>query len=474
MNSVPITVSFVALGCPKNLVDSEKMLGLLLEDSIALVGPDDSADAVIINTCGFIESARQEAFEHIEMAIAAKKDGTVAKIIVAGCLAQYAGGKLQHSFPDVDAIVGLADRGNIAAIVRRVVSTDTLTSDKPPISAPDPRQRWRGPVPNDQTRLRLTEPFWSYLRISEGCNQGCAFCTIPTIRGPFRSKPLDAILAEAEELVADGTVELNLIGQETTNYGADTGQKTDLADLLRSLNEIDGLRWIRLLYAHPASLTNRHIAAMAQCDKVVPYIDLPLQHINDRILKLMNRHIDRAATEQLIAQLRDTIEHLSIRTTMLVGFPSETKAEFAELLDFVAEQRFEALGAFSYSLEENTAAGRMPEQLPDDVKADRLDKLMTRQQQIAFEHARSLVGTIMPCLLTAELDDNTIVELQLDPIGRWFSARHAGQAAEIDSECFLLTDDDTGLPQSPYHPGTITPAKITAQLDYDLIGTITS
>ncbi|MCP4711888.1 MAG: 30S ribosomal protein S12 methylthiotransferase RimO [Planctomycetes bacterium] len=456
----PVRVNFVSLGCPKNLIDSEKMLAHLVESEFALVPPDFPADVTIINTCGFIEAARQEATDAINDALQAKKDGLTAYIVVTGCLAQYHPEKLKKQHPQLDAIIGLSQRSKIAQIIQNIINkkkgSDTFLQVTP----------FKEPPRHDRIRLRLTDPGWAYLRISEGCNRGCTFCTIPQIRGPYRSKPLDEILAEATELISDGAVELNLIGQEISSYGSDLDQNLDLAQLLHYLNQLDGLRWIRLLYAHPATLTTQHIHAIAECDKVLPYLDIPLQHISDRILKLMRRHITRAQTEKLLQQLRHTIENLTLRTTMLVGFPSETDTEFDELLDFITHYRFEALGAFIFSPEENTPAFQMEDKIPQTVKQQRFDQIMLTQQQIAFDHAESLLNREIPCLINHPLEAVEVAELTLDPSQNWFLARHPGQAPEIDSECYLAAET------TDLDSGDIINAQISQRFDYDLIGSI--
>ncbi len=463
--SSPIRVQFISLGCAKNLVDSEKMMGLLAEAGCVFVSPDDPADVTIINTCGFIEEARQEALETIRQALADKSSGNISRIIVTGCLAQLWGGKLLEEIPEIDAVIGLTDRGQIAKIAQDLVQASPAKAKK--IKEKIKIKPFHTEVHQDQVRLRLTDPSWAYLRISEGCSMGCTFCTIPAIRGPFRSKPIDAILAEAAELVVDGAVELNLIGQETTGYGSDLGMESGLSELLKQLNQIDNLRWIRILYAHPATLTEKQIETMAGCEKVVPYIDIPLQHINNRILKLMHRRINRARTEELICKLRNTIAGITIRTTLMVGFPSEKEAEFTELLDFIQEYRFEALGCFAYSPEEGTAAARITNHIPQAVKEERLDTIMQAQQKIAFEHARSQIGKTMNCLITSLLEPKLVHEFSLDRNKSWYIARHGGQAPEIDSVCYLSAGKaDTNI------VGFIRPAKIMDRIDYDLVGSL--
>ncbi|MBI4579718.1 MAG: MiaB/RimO family radical SAM methylthiotransferase, partial [Planctomycetes bacterium] len=280
-------------------------------------------------------------------------------------------------------------------------------------------------VATDTARLRLTPQHYAYLRISEGCNQKCTFCTIPAIRGPMHCKPPAAILAEARELVGDGAVELNLIGQDTTSYGEDIDYDAGLAGLLRELNRLDGPRWIRLLYAYPSVFTDEMIDAIAECDKIVKYVDIPLQHISDRILKAMARRVTRRQTEALLDKLRDRIPGVTIRTTFISGFPGETDAEFQELLDFVREQRFAAVGVFPYSLEPDTPAGRMKEQLPPQVKEDRANAIMEVQQAVAFELAAGQAGRLLDVLVDR-------------PAGRGrYAGRHAGQAPEVDAVTYV-------------------------------------
>lgn len=453
----PISVSFVSLGCAKNLVDSEKMLALMALAGILPVGPDDPADVVVVNTCGFIEDARREAIENIEYALDNKQKGHFGRVVVTGCLAQYCPDKLLEDMPGIDAVVGLGKRDQIAEIIRGLIDDG---SNMPNLYMSDtPRN-----VADDRARLRITDRPWAYLRVSEGCSRGCSFCTIPAIRGPFRSKSPDIIVAEAVELVSDGAVEINLIGQETSGYGTDIGYERGLAGILEELNRLDGLRWIRIMYGHPATLADDQIKAMAKCEKVIPYIDLPLQHINDRILKLMGRRITRQKTVSLLATLRSEIANLSIRTTMLVGFPSETDAEFDELMEFVKAFRFEAMGCFAYSAELPTPAARMKGQIANEIKNSRCDRLMLAQRRIAFEKADALIGRPTDCLLIDELDDDEAESLGTANGGRWFLGRHRGQSPEVDSETYISVDGDFAG-----ESGDIVSAKITGRIDYDLL-----
>lgn len=457
---MPIRVNFVSLGCAKNLVDSERLLALLGEAGMVLVGPEDEADVTIINTCSFIAEARAEAFEAIEEALEQKAKGQTGYVVVAGCLAQHWGNKVQKRNPEIDAVVGLSARERIAEIVHAVTNASRSKKEKISSVYVEPFQQQVG---DDRSRLRLTEPGWAYLRISEGCDRGCSFCTIPRIRGPFRSKDPQAILAEAEELINDGALELNLIGQETTRYGLDIGYEGGLASLLREMNRLDGLRWLRILYAHPATMSDALITAMAESEKAVAYMDIPLQHINNRILELMNRRITREETEALLQKLRETIIGVAIRTTMLVGFPSETDEEFTELLEFIKKQRFDALGGFRYSPEPGTRAAHLPNALPERIRRERHEQLMLTQQEIAFALADQMAGNIVECLVCRELAEAEINALGLQNSQRWYLGRHAGQAPEIDSECFIEAETEIAL-------DTITAVKIASRNEYDLVG----
>ena len=444
--SAETRVAFVALGCAKNLVDSEKMLGQLAEADLALINDAAEADVVVINTCGFLAAARDEATGIIREMVALKRKGRLRRVVVAGCLVQRDGESLRRQVPGIDALVGVNNRDDVVRAVladtanaRSNRETDLFMGGYHPF------------VARDTGRLRLTPRHYAYLRISEGCDRKCTFCTIPAIRGPMHGKPPLVILDEARELVADGAAEIVVIGQDTTSYGEDLGYAPGLAGLLSELNGVDGLRWLRLMYAYPSVLTNEMLDAVARCDRVVNYIDVPLQHINDRILRAMHRRITRAQTEALLQRIRDRVPDVRIRTTMIVGFPGETEAEFSELLDFVTGFRFDALGVFPYSLEPDTPAGRMRGQLPDEVKEERVRRLMLAQQQVAFALADRDVGRRFEVVVDGTGRDGT------QP------ARHAGQAPEVDNMT-LLTGCD--LPT-----GEMVEVRCTGRRDYDLLAT---
>ena len=388
--SKQLRVALVSLGCPKNLIDSEKILALLAEGGCIVAAPMDQADVIVVNTCGFLEAARQESLQVIREALAHKRAGAAQRVVVAGCLVNRDAEQLYKLAPGIDAIVGVNNRHQILQAVtakRRVTRTDPYSSG----------------VCSDAGRFRLTPRHTAYLRICEGCDRECSFCTIPAIRGPFRSKQLEAILAEARELIAHGAVELNVIGQDTTAYGRDLGVKGSLASLLRRLDRLDGVRWIRLMYAYPRPFDDSLIEAIASTAHVVAYIDLPLQHISDPILRRMKRGITRAGIEKLLVKIRRRIGGAAIRTTFIVGFPGESDAQFAELLEFVREFQFDALGVFEFCPEPGTTAAELPRQIPDDVKAARARALMAQQQQIAFAANSASVGRLIEVLWTASI-----------------------------------------------------------------------
>jgi len=428
----PIKVAFVALGCVKNLVDSEKMLGQLAEAGGQITDNEDEADVIVINTCGFLNAARTDAHEVIAEAIEHKRKGSHRRVVVAGCLVQRDGMKLLEAFPEIDALVGVHRRDDVVQAVLK----DGREAPPSPKGLETSKRRepnlylgdYHPYVALDTARLRLTPRHYAYLRISEGCDQQCTFCTIPAIRGPMHCKPPEIVLAEARELIGDGVAELNLIGQDTTSYGQDIGYEPGLAGLLRELNKLDGVHWIRLLYAYPSVFTDAMIDAIAECERVVKYVDLPLQHINDRILHMMRRRVTRAETERLIAKLRTRIPGVAIRTTFMTGFPGETEAEFEELLSFVRSARFSAVGVFPYSYEPDTPAGRMEGHVPEEAKQARADALMEAQQEIAFSTAMRQLGRRFEVLID-------------EPAGKGkYIGRHAGQAPEVDAVTYVRAD----------------------------------
>jgi len=437
------TVSFISLGCPKNLVDSEKMLGLLAEDGITPIAHDagDSADAIVINTCGFLEASKQESLDVIAEAVEKKNRGELKRVVVAGCLVQRHRAKMLEWAPGIDAMIGVFDRDHIVRAVRGEApqrANLAQASDRPRYwiagnalqAAKERGQQTTGLTvhgkdgkgigyfEDDGARMRLTPRHYAYLKVSEGCNQKCAFCTIPSIRGKMRSKPLDRILTEARELFEDGAFELNLIGQDTTSWGDDigrgfvrsngsnsSGHSGGLPELLRSLNDsVDryagGHGWIRLMYAYPTNFADEMIDAIAELPHVCNYIDIPLQHASDRMLTAMRRNVSASHQRELMLKLRERIPGIAIRTTFITGFPGETEEDHQMLMDFVDEIGFDAMGVFEYSQEKGTPAGTMEDDpklaVPAEVKARRKHELMSLQQSIAFEQAEFLAGHFNP------------------------------------------------------------------------------
>ncbi len=462
-------VAFVSLGCAKNLVDSEKMLGQLAEAGCAITSDEDDADVIVINTCGFLEESRTEGDEVIREVIARKLAGTLKRVVVAGCLAQRDQGKMLDRIEGIDALVGVNNRDDV---VRAVLGNSTWVPrahgqrSSCPLSLPvltggraasgthrttdlylsDYHQFSQ----IDTARLRLTPRHWAYLRISEGCDQKCTFCTIPSIRGPMHCKPPAVILDEARELVRDGAVEINLIGQDTTSFGLGGDRfEVGLAGLLRQLNALDGLEWIRLMYVYPSVLTDDMLDAIGESERVCNYIDIPLQHVNDRVLKAMHRRVDRARTERLLQRIRDRIPGVSIRTTMIVGFPGETDQEFEELVRFIRDFRFDALGAFTYSREPGTPAWAMTGQICDALKQQRIDELMTVQQRVAFALADERVGSRLEVLVDKRAEPGAVV------------ARHQGQAPTVDSVTYVEDCDAS--------PGEFVTVRCTGRDTYDLL-----
>ena len=433
----PIRVAVTSLGCPKALVDSEKMLGLLAEAGCLVGAAADEADVILINTCAFIAPAREESMQAIDDAIAAKLAGKVRRVVVAGCLPQKQSKELLEARPEIDAVIGVFNRDDVVkAILGDAAGFARII--KPP----------KGNCDDDRGRMRLTPRHTAYLRLSEGCSAGCSYCTIPRIRGPLRSKAMAQIVAEAKELAADGAIELNLIAQDTTAYGNDLSGGADLPRLLRKLNRVDGLRWIRIMYANPATMTPAAVEAMAECDKVVPYLDIPLQHVADGVLRRMRRRYTGADVEALLAHLRALMPDIVLRTTFIVGFPGETAAEFAQLAKFVEAARFDAMGAFPYYPEPGTPAAALSDQVRPATRTRRRNALMARQQAIAFALAAGKVGR--------ELD---VIVDGPDSSGRCLG-RHAGQAPEIDGVCIFA---------KPVPAGSIVRAKVVAAEGYDLV-----
>ena len=489
------TVSFVSLGCPKNLVDSEKMLGLLAEDGLIPVPSDQPADAVVINTCGFLEAAKDESVEEINQAIAMKHEGLVKRVIVAGCLVQRHRAKVLDWCPEVDAMVGVFDRDRILEAVKgplptkdeagNLVICNDIGVDLPVYSsiaanATIAKQHRgidkgvEGYYEEDGGRMRLTPRHYAYLRISEGCNQNCAFCTIPSIRGKMRSKPAERVLNEARELKNDGAFELNLIGQDTTSYGDDLGFKGGLTQILEGLNDVSnefGGGWLRLMYSYPSKFTDEMIDAIARLWNVVKYIDIPLQHINDEVLDRMRRFTSRELICELLRKLKEKVPGIAIRTTFISGFPGETEEQHKELVEFVREFGFENMGVFGYSPEPGTVAGTLygeGDAVPDDVIERRIDELMTVQQEVVFNRHQKMVDDEVDVdVLIDELTDSVLEGENGEVDGVLYQGRTSSQAPQIDGVTYVHTAGE-------YASGEIVRCRVIGFDGYDLIAKPTS
>ena len=430
------TVSLITLGCPKNTVDSERMHRLLERNGYRVSEDATEADVVVINTCGFIQPAKEESISTILDAADLKIHGKCRGLIVTGCLAERYKSELQNDLPEADLILGLSDEKDIVSHCDRLLGN-----------------RREGPLKGLDDRHLLTPSHWAYLRISDGCDRTCAFCAIPGIRGKNVSVPIEELRSEAERLVDNGCREIALIAQDTMRYGADIYGKPRLTDLLEALIAVDGLEWIRLLYAYPTGWREDLLDLLASEPKLCAYVDMPIQHASDPILKAMNRGTTQAGTRKLIDRLRDHVPGLTIRSSVIVGFPGETEAHFDELLDFLAEARFNRLVGFQYSHEEDTSAGLMIDDVSDDVKTDRLNRVMEQQEAITTEINDEVIGETMRVLIDRPSDDP-----EYDWIGRTRM-----DAPEIDGEVLISGQGGRGL---------FADVTITDAMGYDLIGTV--
>jgi ribosomal protein S12 methylthiotransferase len=438
------TFAFVSLGCPKNTVDSERMLGKLAGDGYTLSPEAEGADVVVVNTCGFIEPARQESLAVIREMLALKREGRVGAVVVAGCLAERKKDELLLEVPEVDGIVGVFGREEIAQVVDRAIRQQ---KEQRTLFRPAPVRALE-----DTARLRITPRHYAYLKISEGCDRTCTFCAIPGMRGKHVTKPMEEVLREARELAADGVRELILVAQDTTYYGLDLYGKTRLAELLRELDQVDGIEWVRILYTYPIFFTDELINTIAAARKIIPYLDMPLQHISDRVLRRMQRRVRRQDIEELVARLRSSVPNLTLRTTFIVGFPGETDAEFAELCDFVRSARFERAGVFPYSLEPGTPATKLDGHLPEEVKQERRGRLMEAQQEVHLGWNQTQFGKVVDAIVDGP-----------DPeVPNHVQARGHADAPEID--CMVRVKGKN------LRAGDLVSVKITSADGYDLVG----
>lgn len=436
--------AFISLGCPKNLVDSERMLGLLQLDGYELVSTPDEADFAIVNTCGFIESAREESFAAIDEMLERKRQGDLRGVIVSGCLAERQQELLLEERPDIDHLVGVFGREEVTKVADRLIGG---LDEQRMVFKPAPVRALA-----DTERLRVTPRHFAYLKISEGCDRLCTFCAIPKMRGKHATKPMEDVLVEARELAADGVKELVVVAQDTTYYGKDLYGEPRLVELLEQLDRVDGIEWIRLMYLYPMYFSDRLIDTIASADKILPYLDMPLQHINNRMLKRMQRRVTREQTEALVSKLRERIPGLVLRSTMITGFPGETEEQFEELAEYLATERFERLGVFTYSLEPDTPAAKLPDHLDEATKDRRRDQLMALQQQVAFDFADQQIGTQQTVIL-----DTPVPEKPTAWIGRTVA-----DAPDVDCVVYVTGEN--------LQAGQLVTCEMVARSDYDLIG----
>jgi ribosomal protein S12 methylthiotransferase len=427
-----LKINLVTLGCPKNIVDSEVLQGGLQACGVEFVNDPASAQAVIINTCGFIESAKEESIDTILQAVQLKKDGHIRQVFVTGCLSERYGAELRQEIPEVDAFYGNRDLPKIVAgLAQHLRLKYELVGE----------------------RELLTPKHYAYLKISEGCEHPCTFCAIPGIRGNFRSTPIPELVAQAQMLAQKGVKELILVAQDSTQYGLDLNQQQQLPALLRALNRVDGIEWIRLMYAYPYHVNDEIIEAVASEPKVVKYIDMPVQHVTDRMLKRMARRVSRAFTEELIARMHRRIPNLVLRTSLIVGFPGETEEDFQELYDFVCEGKFERMGVFTYSHEEATPAFQFADQVSEEVKRERYDLLVQAQREVAADWNEKQVGRELRVLID-EYDEHEHA----------YKGRTAWDCPDIDHTVLVRAL------RGALRIGDFYQTKITAARDYDLIG----
>ena len=436
-----IRVGFVSLGCPKNQLDTEVMLGHLVSAGYDITPDETEADIVVINTCAFINDAKQESIDNILDIAWLKENNNLKGIIVTGCLAERYRDEVMKEMPEVDAVLGTGSVHSIVKAVESVLDGERFSEylDKNEVAL-------------GGDRIITTGDTMAYLKISEGCDNRCTYCAIPDIRGKFRSRPMDELICEAKELAEMGIKELVVIGQDTTAYGIDLYGRYALPELLRRLAEETEVRWLRILYCYPDKITPELIAEFNENPKLVKYIDLPIQHISDRVLKRMNRKGDGALVREVIRKLRTQVEGISIRSTAIVGFPGETEEDFTELCEFIKEARFEHFGAFTYSREEGTPAYKLDNQIDEQIKQDRYDILMEHQLSISEEIQKQKIGTKIEVLIEA-----------YDPVSESYSARTSKDAPDIDGKVFIPAKKGT------IEEGSFITVEIIDALDYDLI-----
>jgi ribosomal protein S12 methylthiotransferase len=445
-------VGFVSLGCPKNLVDSEVMMGQLAEAGYEITNSADEADTVVVNTCGFIESAKQESIDAILEATNLKAEGRAKRVVVAGCLVERYRDDLLNELPEVDAFIGTNE------VTRIIEAADETKNFRELPLLPIGNKSATYLYDFDSPRYRATESHTAFIKIAEGCDRPCAFCSIPSMRGSFRSRRFGSIVEEARNLAKQGVKELFLIAQDSSRYGEDMGEVYALAALIRALGEIEDIEWVRVMYAYPTHISDAFLSALAETPKAVKYLDMPLQHASRNVLKLMKRGGNRASLERLIERVREKVPGVAIRTTFITGFPGETEEDFQELLEFVRTCRFDNLGVFTYSDEEGTPAFELPGKVDPKVAALRRNRLMKEQAKISKRLNREKVGRTFSAIFEGYSQESDLL----------FRGRLEGQAQEIDGH-ILINDIPEGLqPQV----GAIYNVRITEAFEYDLVGEI--
>lgn len=436
-------IGLVSLGCPKNLVDSEHMLGILQKEGFAITNHEEEAEALIVNTCTFIDEAKEESIKTILELARWKEEGSCRALLVTGCLAQRYPQELMNEIPEIDGLLGTGTIPDIAGALKDVLTGKKISMVR------SPGFLHEASLP----RLVSTPAYTAFLKIAEGCDNCCSYCVIPSVRGGFRSRLIDDVTHEAAVLADGGVKELVLVAQDTTLYGVDLYGKSALAKLLKKLAALDGLCWLRLLYTYPALISDELIEVIASEEKVCRYLDLPLQHASNDILARMNRRGSRAEVVRLVERLRAALPGITLRTSFITGFPGETEADFQELLDFMQEIKFERVGLFTYSREEDTAAAGMPDQIPEEIKSERRDRAMAIQQKISLEKNRKKIGSIIPVLIEG---------FSSMEAGSYFG-RSEGDAPDIDGKVYITA-------KVKLHPGDFVQILVTDAAEYDLTG----
>ena len=446
-------ILFISLGCDKNLVDSEKMLGLLRENDFTIVEEEQDADVIVVNTCCFIHDAKEESIETLLEMAEWKKKGHLKVLIAAGCLAQRYQAEIEEEIPEVDAVIGTNGYTDIVSVITELLETEEKNAGEHLFKSCCPSIDILPPSLSDK-RVVTTGGYTAYLKIAEGCDKRCTYCIIPYIRGKYRSFPMEDLLEEASALAAQGVRELILVAQETTVYGVDRYGKKMLPEFLTKLCAIDGLQWIRLLYCYPEEITDELIAVMAKETKICHYLDIPIQHSEDSVLKRMGRRTNRAELEELVRKLRKEIPDIVLRTTLITGFPGETEEDFENMVHFVDTMEFDRLGVFPYSPEEGTPAAGMEPQIPEEISEERRDEIMELQQAISEEKAAARVGSRMDVMIEGYLYEEDIY------IGRTYM-----DAPKVDGNVFVRSEEEL-------ISGDIVPVSITGSSEYDLMGDV--